>query len=219
VTIRVASVPSCQDVSASVAEGSPSGVQLSCSDDSGSPLTYTIDSPPSHGALGTINSSGAVNYTSNPGFTGVDSFLYHATNADGITSSIQVAHITFNPPPTCEDTFLTTSAGTKVTATLECVDVAGAALNYAIFGSPAHGTLGALHQSTGRISYTPNAGFTGTDSFTYAGSSANGTSSLATVHITVNAPPSCDSLSASTGQGIPVPVHTGLSTANTFTIT
>jgi tripartite motif-containing protein 71 len=201
VSVSVAAVPHCQDVSASVGENSTGGVQLACTDDSGSALSYTIDSNPSHGILGAVSPSGAVTYTPTSGFTGVDSFTYHATNADGVSSTLQVAHVTVNPPPTCEDTFLTTAAGAKAIATFECVDVAGATLNYAVFSPPAHGTLGKLNQSTGRISYTPSPGFSGTDSFTYAGSSTNGTSALQTVHITVNPPPVCQDGSASTGQG------------------
>ncbi len=73
-------------------------------------------------------------------------------------------------------------------------------MTYAIVYSSTHGSLGILHQYTGQVSYTPDAGFSGSDSFTYRASSANGTSNTATAQITVNPPPVCQSLSVATGE-------------------
>ncbi len=43
---------------------------------------------------------------------------------------------------------------------------------YKIVSGPAHGTLGAVN-SEGKVTYTPTAGFTGTDSFTFSASDAS----------------------------------------------
>jgi hypothetical protein len=68
--------------------------------------------------------------------------------------------------------------------------VAGAALTYTIDSGPARGTLGSISQGTGTVTYTPVAGYTGTDSITYHASSSNGTSSTKTITLTVlPAPP------------------------------
>src|SRR2546430_10264973 len=57
---------------------------------------------------------------------------------------------------------------------------------------PQHGTL--TNPTSNTVTYTPNAGFSGTDSFTYKATTKNGLaggvdSNIATVTITVNAPP------------------------------
>ncbi|MBD9402357.1 autotransporter domain-containing protein [Comamonas sp. CMM02] len=61
----------------------------------------------------------------------------------------------------------------------------GAATSVAVASAASHGTATASGTS---ISYTPAAGFSGVDSFTYTATNASGTSSPATVSITVSAP-------------------------------
>ena len=65
----------------------PVVVNLSASDGNSPPVAFSIVSPPSGGALGTVTdvppSSAAVTYTANPTFAGVDTFDFRATNADG----------------------------------------------------------------------------------------------------------------------------------------
>ena len=61
----------------------------------------------------------------------------------------------------------------------------GAATSVAVASAASHGTAMASGTS---ISYTPAAGFSGADSFTYTATNASGTSSPATVSITVSAP-------------------------------
>lgn len=60
----------------------------------------------------------------------------------------------------------------------------GAATSVAIESAPSHGVAVASGTS---IRYTPNAGYAGSDSFTYSASNASGTSAAATVSITVTA--------------------------------
>jgi uncharacterized repeat protein (TIGR01451 family) len=62
----------------------------------------------------------------------------------------------------------------------------GAATSVAVGSGPAHGTTST---SGTTITYTPNTGFAGPDSFTYTATNIAGTSSPATVTITVAAPP------------------------------
>ena len=201
VTVTVAAPPpSCQPVSASTGEGQTVAVSLSCSDAAGAALSYAIDSQPSYGFLGALDeATGMLTFTPSAGFTGTDTFTYHASSTNG-TSSSQTVSVAVNPPPSCENTFLTTAAGQAATAGLSCADQSGASVTYAIVSGPTHGSLGILHQSTGQVSYTPDAGFSGSDSFTYRASSANGTSNTATAQITVNPPPVCQSLSVATGE-------------------
>ncbi len=59
-------------------------------------------------------------------------------------------------------------------------------LTYSLEGAAANGSVAV--DGDGTYSYTPNAGFTGEDSFTYRVTDANGISSAATVNVTVGEP-------------------------------
>ena len=92
--------------------------------------------------------------------------------------------ITPVPPPACQNLTTNTSYHQTVAVELKCTEFAARTLTYAIVTAPAHGTLSG-DPAGGQITYTPAAGFSGTDSFTYDASSTNGTSSQVTVSITV----------------------------------
>jgi hypothetical protein len=87
------------------------------------------------------------------------------------------------PPPSCTGLNASTKFGTSVAIDLQCSNGL-LPVTYAIAKAPAHGKLSAI-ASTGAVTYTPTAGFSGDDSFTYTATSTNGTSTPATVSITV----------------------------------
>ena len=61
-------------------------------------------------------------------------------------------------------------------------------LKFSVVDNPQHGTL--TNPTSNSVTYTPNTGFSGTDSFTYKATDGQGVNSnIATVTITVNAPP------------------------------
>jgi hypothetical protein len=72
------------------------GVLSNDSDPRARPLTAILDAGPSHGSLN-LNSSGAFIYTPTPGYTGPDSFAYHANNGF-LNSNVVTVLITVRPP-------------------------------------------------------------------------------------------------------------------------
>lgn len=70
---------------------------------------------------------------------------------------------------------------------LQGSDPDGTPLTYATPGLPSHGTLSQLNTATGAVVYTPAAGYTGSDSFTYTVTSGGDTTAAAIVTITVTA--------------------------------
>jgi hypothetical protein len=68
---------------------------------------------------------------------------------------------------------------------LQGSDADGTPLTFAIATGPSHGTLSGLTPSTGYVVYTPTAGYTGADSFTFTVTSGGDTTSTATVGLTV----------------------------------
>lgn len=69
---------------------------------------------------------------------------------------------------------------------LQGADADGTALTFATLSSPSHGALSNLNGATGVVVYTPTAGYTGADSFTYKVTSGGEDSTTATVTITVS---------------------------------
>ena len=88
-------------------------------------------------------------------------------------------------PPSSAGTSATSSGGQPVTVPLNGTDAGGAAVTFVITAAPAHGTLGPIDQGAGTVVYSPAAGYSGPDSFTYVVTSANGTSRPAKASITV----------------------------------
>lgn len=89
--------------------------------------------------------------------------------------------------PVCQATTASTGYQTPVTATLSCVDGDGDPVSATTASGPAHGTLGQPANDT--VTYTPAAGFTGTDTFTFDATDGTNTSTPASVTITVGVPP------------------------------
>ena len=85
-------------------------------------------------------------------------------------------------------------------------DAEGDVLTAVLVTGPAHGTL--TFNADGSFSYTPNAGYSGTDSFTYAANDGALDSNVATVTLTVTDPgqhaPVANGLGLSTQQDTPV---------------
>ncbi len=94
------------------------------------------------------------------------------------------------PKPTANNENIQTNSGAPLQITLTGTDpIAGDQLTFTVVTPPQHGTL-----TPGSVSsvvfYTPNTGFSGTDSFTYKATDGQGVdSNIATVTITVNAAP------------------------------
>jgi hypothetical protein len=98
-----------------------------------------------------------------------------------------IVQITPVPPPACQNVTSSAPYGEAGIVQLACTEFASRPLTYAIVRAPAHGTLSAV-AATGHVAYTPAAGFSGNDSFTYDASSTNGTGNTASVLIEVSPP-------------------------------
>jgi len=99
--------------------------------------------------------------------------------------------VEINPqkPPACADVTTSTERDRAVGVGLSCSDSNGDAFDLSIADAPGHGTLSAIDQQTGVVTYTPAAGYVGADTFTYRATDAAGPSPASRVSITVTAPP------------------------------
>jgi hypothetical protein len=172
----------------------PAGVSfdgaVSCTDPDGDALAYVVDTGPAHGSLSAIAADGSFTYTPVAGYDGADSFTFHATDgtAESAVATFAVTVVDVNDPPVCIEGRATTTAGAAVSGAVSCTDPDGDPLAYAVDAGPAHGSLSAI-AADGSFTYTPAAGFQGTDSFTYAAVDGRGGRATAQFLVEVQAPP------------------------------
>ena len=87
-----------------------------------------------------------------------------------------------NAAPVCTNGSATTPEDTAVAASLSCTDADGNTLSYSIVSGPSSGVLSG--SGAGRT-YTPNANFNGTDSFTFKANDGTVDSNVATFNLTI----------------------------------
>ena len=167
------------------------GVLGNDNDVDGDPLTAILVSSPANGSL-TFNANGSFSYTPNLNFNGNDSFTYQ--NSDGLLqSNLATVTITVNAvndaPVAAGDSYVVAEDNTLTVGApgvlVNDSDVEGDPLVAILVGGPANGSVSLF--ANGSFNYTPNANFTGTDSFSYRASDGPLSSNLATVTITVTA--------------------------------
>lgn len=159
------------------------------SDANGDALTVISVSKPQFGTAATDGQN--VTYTPNAAFVGEDHFTYIVSDGKGAQAAGSVT-VTVNgaggpnQPPTAGNDNVGTTPGTALTINVlsNDSDPNGDALLITIDSQPVHGT--AVVQN-GQIVYTPAAGYTGTDSFTYIVSDGKGGTAKATVTVTISA--------------------------------
>jgi hypothetical protein len=134
-----------------------------------------------------LSGTGAnLTYTPNAGYFGPESFQF--TDSDGTaTSSTATVSITVVGPPTANAQSVTlaqNAANVPITLTGTDPNTPALPLTFTVTSGPAHGTL----SGTGaNLTYTPNTGYSGPDSFQFTVSNGTLTSGPATVSITVKA--------------------------------
>ena len=159
---------------------------LGATDADGDALAYTVVSGPSHGSLS--GTAPNLTYTPAAGYSGSDSFTFKANDGkvDSNTATVSIT-VTPAPPvnhtPVATDGSATTDQETAVATPLAASDLDGDALSFTVVSGPSHGTLSGTAPN---LTYTPAAGFSGSDSFTFRANDGKADSNVATVRITVN---------------------------------
>jgi len=159
------------------------------SDPAGRTLTLADVGAPAHGSVQRVGD--AVTYTAQTGYSGSDSVDYLLLNdrALGATGSI-LFKITSpsNHQPQAKKDLAWTAAGESVTVPVldNDQDVDGDALSVVGVSTPARG---AAVFSAGSVTYTPQSGFQGQDSFAYTVSDGQGGKATGSVIVTVGFAP------------------------------
>jgi hypothetical protein len=185
--------PSAQNQSAVVLEDTPGAITLAAADPEGAPLTYTVVNSPVHGTLSGVPPT--LTYAPAANYVGGDTFTFRASdgvaNSNTATVSVNIQPVN-DPPIAANDTYSVQAAGTLTIGApgilANDTDVDNATLSAALIAVPTHGAM--TLAANGSFTYTPTAGFSGLDAFTYRASDGSLTSGVATVNVTVQpAPP------------------------------
>ncbi len=179
--LAVDDAPTAADGTLSVAYNSTASITPSTS---GVVTGLVIDSNP---AKGTVAISGTtLTYTAVWPNYGADSFTYHAVGPGGPSPTRTISVTIGNgAPPVANNGSISVNYNTPITFTYP---VGGDYALAAIDTSPAHGSLSAPTYviNVGNQSvYTPQAGYSGPDSFTFHGASPFGNSPVRTMSVTV----------------------------------
>ncbi|HHN67758.1 MAG TPA: tandem-95 repeat protein, partial [Thermopetrobacter sp.] len=155
------------------------------SDPDGQPLTFAASGLPDglsiDPATGRITGTVANDASADGPYT----VVVTATDPDGKQASGIIVLNVDNPAPEAADDVAWTSPDTPLQLGVMANDgdADGDALDISISGQPANGTV--VVNADGSVTYTPDSGFTGTDTFTYTITDAQGATDTAevTVHV------------------------------------
>lgn len=153
-------------------------------------LTAVLVSTTSNGTLN-LNSNGSFTYTPNSDFAGTDTFSYMANDgtADSNVATVTITVSPVNDGPTARENAYETDEDQPLNAAAPGVlgndtDPDGDTLEAVLVTDVTHGTL--TLNADGSFTYTPDARYSGSDSFTYKANDGTSDSNTVTVALTIN---------------------------------
>ncbi|MEL6889755.1 MAG: Ig-like domain-containing protein, partial [Pseudomonadota bacterium] len=182
--------PTPQDDNASLAEDNSItlAVLANDSDPDGQSLSITALTQPANGTA-VLNPDGTITYTPDANYAGPDSFTYTVSDPLAGTAQASVA-LTVTPeadaPVAVDDTASTPLDTTVVIPVLaNDLDADGDPLNISAVEGSVQAQSGSVSTDGSSVTYTPDPGFEGTDSFSYTVLDPAGQPSTAVVTVTV----------------------------------
>ncbi len=204
--------PVARDDTASVSSGASVTIDVLANDNDpeGGTLSLLSVSAPSTGLAAIVGNK--IMYTPAVGISGVATFRYTVSDGQGGTASALVTvtvNALANNPPVIRDDTASVMFGQSVAINVlsNDSDPDGDTLSVVGVGTPSHGSVSL---SGNVVTYTPAAGFSGPDSFTYTASDGRGAEGSATVRITVAMQPNQNPIAnddAATTTGAPVVIN------------
>jgi len=167
----------------------PASLLANDADPNGDSLVVIDFVQPIHGAI-TDNGDGTWTYTPITDYHGPDSFSYTISDGRGgtATASVSVTITPVNDAPVASDDALQTLEGEALVISIASLlandtDVEGDTLSLGELIQGLNGTV--VNNGDGTLTYTPDEGFSGTDSFSYRATDGDLNSAAATVTVTV----------------------------------
>ncbi|MBT4945810.1 MAG: tandem-95 repeat protein, partial [Candidatus Marinimicrobia bacterium] len=181
-------VPETSDTSLSLDEDQTAMGTLDASDNDGDVLTYTLVTNPSHGVVVLNSENGVYMYTPESNYTGVDSFTFKVNDSlvDSSTATASIMVNAVNDPPVSrggseEERTLFANRDNSIQLP-EIDDPDSDQFTYTVTQQPIHGVLTG---NSPNLTYTPNDGYIGSDSFNWKVSDGSAESDVVTVTLSV----------------------------------
>ena len=200
VTVATPAAPTAADKTGVAVPYNSTGTAIDLSGSiTGVHTSIAVGTAPAHG---TVTIAGdVVTYTPTAGYFGADTFTYTATGPGGTSAAATVSLTVATPPAPV----VASKSGVAVpyngtgTAIDLTASITGIHTSIAIAAAPTHGTVTIAGDV---VTYTPTAGYFGTDSFAYTATGPGGTSAPATVSLTV-ATPAAPTVANKSGVAVP----------------
>ncbi|HKU49009.1 MAG TPA: Ig-like domain-containing protein [Nitrososphaera sp.] len=163
-------------------------VALEATDSDSPSVSFMIVSGPEHGSLGQLDNLGPytanVTYTPSSNYHGEDSFTFRADggDSDSETGTATITILAVNDAPTAIAKSVDVDIDSKKKVTIEASDPDNDHITFAIVSDPDHGNLTG---SPPNLTYTPDEGYFGSDSFRFSASDSIVSSNTATVSISI----------------------------------
>lgn len=159
----------------------PVAVSIVATDPDSTSLSYLVVQAPASAVLSGIAPN--LTYTPNPGFAGIDTLRFTASDGT-LTSATATVTIRVNQPPVAQPASIPVVYETPKAFVLGGSDADGQALTYRVTTSPTRGTISGTPPS---LTYTPKPGETGTDTLAFVANDGYHDSAPATVTFTISA--------------------------------
>jgi VCBS repeat-containing protein len=186
---------------------------ISATDADGLITGIELVSGTAHGVV-ELNADGTYSFTPDADWNGTDSFTVRTTDAEGGTTE-QVVTVTVGA---VDDAAIITATGgsgaedSVITGTISATDVDGGVAGIELVGDVSHGEL--ILNADGSYSFTPDADWNGSDSFTVRVTDGQGGVSERTIDINVASVEDDSQLATTGGSGAEDTVITGTITAS-----
>jgi VCBS repeat-containing protein len=162
------------------------GVRGNDTDVDGTTPTVLLVAGPAHAAAFTLSGDGSFTYTPVANYFGPDSFTYKlndgATDSNTVTVTLTVNPVQDAPLAADDGPIAVAGKPIKINVLANDTDVDRDRLSVQSFTAPTKGTV---TRSGSQLLYSPRAGLTGADSFTYKVSDGKGNTDTATVSLTL----------------------------------
>ncbi len=161
-------------------------------DSEGDTLDVTVVTVAAAHGNAVVNADNTITYTPNVGYVGGDSFTYEINDGHGHTDTAVVTLDVTAPPPnqapnaTNDAASTTQDQAVNINVLANDTDPETDTLDVTVVTvAAAHGN--AVVNANNTITYTPNAGYVGGDTFTYEINDGHGNTDTAVVNVTINA--------------------------------
>ena len=180
--------PVANPQSVSTVEDTAKAITLTATEVDGDALTWTIVTPPAHGAL--TGTAPALTYTPSLNYNGPDSFTFKVRDGtvDSNTATVTITVTPVNDAPVAlNDSYITEEDTDLILAAPGVLgndtDIENNPLTAILNVGPIHGEL--TLNTDGSFVYNPDTNYTGTDSFTYHAYDGGLNSNIVTVTINI----------------------------------